>query len=649
MQSKNTLPADWLSWFLPTNIWNLQKETRNLNVDAKRDSEFCMKRSCSMPFGASVAEDGSVRFRLWAPKAKRVDLRIENSNMVLPLARMEGGWFELTTREASSGTRYWLQIDGGIKVPDPASRFQPLDVMGPSEVVDPKKFDWQDEFWLGRAWEEAVIYELHVGAFTPEGTFRGVEQKLDYLGDLGVTAIELMPIADFPGERNWGYDGVLLYAPDSCYGRPDDLKRLIQSAHAKGLMVFLDVVYNHFGPEGNYLHAYAPQFFTKRHRTPWGDAINFDGTESRTVRDFFIWNALYWLEEYHLDGLRFDAVHAIVDDSKPDFLTELADTIRERCGEKRQVHLILENADNAAHYLERRQQGRVRLYNAQWDDDLHHALHVLLTRESDGYYADYTGEPVRKLCRCLTEGFAYQGEHSEFHNANRGEPSGSLPPSAFVSFLQNHDQVGNRAFGERIGQLAPPRAVQAAMEILLLAPLPPMLFMGEEFAAATPFLYFCNFHGELAGAVTTGRRNEFARFEKFRSPELRDRIPDPNAEQTFIQSKLDWATVERECHSRWLKLYSELLSIRRREIVPLVAQISKAVVELCDEQGRALKIGWVLTGGKQLELAANLSGDSAASPTPSSSSLIYASNAKTDKDSRCDCLPPWSITWRLRS
>jgi maltooligosyltrehalose trehalohydrolase len=609
-----------------------------------------MKRSCSMPFGASVGEDGSVRFRLWAPKAKHVDLLMENSGRVLALTQKDSRWFELITHEVGTGTQYRFQIDGGMKVPDPASRFQPLDVNGPSEVVDPRKFDWQDEFWLGRPWDESVIYELHVGVFTPEGTFRGVEQKLDYLCDLGVTAIELMPIADFSGERNWGYDGVLLYAPDSCYGRPDDLKRLIQSAHAKGVMVFLDVVYNHFGPEGNYLHVYAPQFFTNRHHTPWGDAINFDGPESRTVRDFFIWNALYWLEEYHFDGLRFDAVHTIADDSKRDFLTELADMIRQRCGEKRQVHLIVENDNNGAHYLSRGPTGRVRRYNAQWDDDLHHAMHVLLTGESDGYYADYNREPMRKLCRCFTEGFAYQGEYSEFHKAERGEPSAALPPSAFVSFLQNHDQVGNRAFGERMGQLAAPQAVQAAMEILLLAPFPPMLFMGEEFAATTPFLYFCDFHGELASGVTNGRRNEFARFDKFRSPELRDRIPDPNAEQTFLHSKLDWATVSSESHSRWLRLYRELLSVRRQAITPLIADIRKAVVELCDEPARALRISWVLSeGGKRLELAANLSGDSVILPANSCSSVIYASSTGSAKDCEHGSLPPWSVVWQLRS
>ena len=337
-----------------------------------------MNRSHAMPFGAQVLDNGSVHFRLWAPAAQQVSLRLESAAaQSLPLLPLADGWFELTTTEAGASSLYRFQIDGKIEVPDPASRFQPQDVHGPSQVIAPSAFDWSDEHWRGRPWEEAVIYELHVGTFTPEGTFQVIERKLDYLRDLGVTALELMPVADFPGRRNWGYDGVLPFAPDSSYGSPEDLKRLVQAAHLKGLMIFLDVVYNHFGPEGNYLHTYAPQFFTNRHHTPWGDAINFDGPGSRIVRDFFIHNALYWLEEYHFDGLRLDAVHSIVDDSKPDILTELAQTVRERFGKDRFVHLILENADNRARCLDRSRSGAVELYDAQWNDDIHHAVHVL--------------------------------------------------------------------------------------------------------------------------------------------------------------------------------------------------------------------------------------------------------------------------------
>jgi len=608
-----------------------------------------MIRSRRMPFGAEVQADGSVRFRLWAPAAKSVALSLENSKTApLSLAPAGQGWFELTTSQARAGSLYRFQIDDKTLVSDPASRFQPYDVHGPSEVIDPSAFGWNDRSWRGRAWEEAITYELHVGTFTAEGTFRGAEQKLDYLRDLGITAVELMPLSDFPGARNWGYDGVLPFAPDSSYGRPEDLKQLIQSAHAKGLMVFLDVVYNHFGPDGNYLHLYAPQFFTDRHKTPWGDAINFDGPESRTVRDFFIQNALYWLEEYHLDGLRLDAVHAIVDDSKNHILKELAQTVRQRFGEERFVHLILENGDNISRYLQRDKNGAVRLYNAQWNDDLHHALHVLLTGEPDGYYADYVQDPMRHLCRCLREGFAFQGEYSEYHASHRGELSAGLPPSAFVSFLQNHDQVGNRALGERISQLADPKALKAAMEILLLAPSPPLLFMGEEFAADTPFLFFCDFHGDLAAAVTHGRRNEFARFSKFGSAGARDSIPDPNSEQTFLRSKLNWDSLRAESHAQWLQLYRELLALRQRVIVPRIG-ITRGTECEVDSDKRELSINWSFEDGGKLELRANLGSDFTLNVPGIFGTPFYSSNAGAAAAITQGTLPAWSVVWSLRT
>jgi maltooligosyltrehalose trehalohydrolase len=606
-----------------------------------------MMRSRRMPFGTEVQPNGSVRFRLWAPAAKSVALSLENSKTEpLSMAPMGQGWFELTTSQARTGSLYRFQIDDKTLVPDPASRFQPQDVHGPSEVVDPSAFQWNDHNWRGRPWEEAVIYELHVGTFTPEGTFRGVEKKLDYLHDLGITAIELMPLADFPGARNWGYDGVLPFAPDSSYGRPEDLKQLIQSGHAKGLMVFLDVVYNHFGPDGNYLHLYAPQFFTARHNTPWGDAINFDGPERRTVRDFFIQNALYWLEEYHLDGLRLDAVHAIVDDSKPNILIELAQTVRDCFGEERFVHLVLENGDNISRYLQRDENGTVRFYNAQWNDDIHHAVHVLLTGESDGYYADYAQDPMRHLCRCLREGFAYQGDHSEYHAGPRGEPSADLPPSAFVSFLQNHDQIGNRALGERISQLAAPEALKAAMEILLLAPSPPLLFMGEEFVAYTPFLFFCDFHGDLAASVTHGRRNEFARFSKFSSASARNSIPDPNSEQTFLRSKLRWDSQRAEPHAQWLRLYRELLALRQRVIVPSLVKIRGTECAV-DNHKRQLSINWSFEDEARLELRANLGSDFNLNVLGISGVPFYSSNADAAGAIIRGNLPAWSVVWSI--
>lgn len=602
----------------------------------------------AMPFGAEVLPDGSVRFRLWAPSAKQVAVCLENAKRdTYPLLPLENGWFERITPEASAGDLYRFQIDGKTEVPDPASRFQPQDVHGPSEVIDPVAFRWKDEDWRGRPWEEAVIYELHVGTFTSEGTFRGVEQKFDYLRALGVTAVELMPIADFPGKRNWGYDGVLPYAPDSCYGRPEDLKQLVQAAHAKGLMIFLDVVYNHFGPEGNYLHLYAPQFFTDRHQTPWGAAINFDGPDSRVVRDFFIHNALYWLEEYHFDGLRLDAVHAIIDNSQPDFLTELAQTVRERFATERFVHLVLENVENRARYLSREPSGMVRLYDAQWNDDIHHALHVLLTGESDGYYADYSPDSTRHLCRCLSEGFAYQGDYSEYHDEARGEPSNELPPTAFVSFLQNHDQVGNRALGERITQLAPPQKVRATMEILLLSPQPPLLFMGEEFAASSPFLYFCDYHGDLAAAVTEGRRNEFARFAKFSSHKLRESIPDPNAEITYSKSKLNWQESQDKIHGDWLDFYRQLLALRRDKIVPQLRGTSWIQCAVSRAGKRDLWVDWIFEAGARLQLRANLGNEPVSITGAHSATPFYTSSPKVAADYRQGSLRPWSVVWSL--
>ena len=608
-----------------------------------------MKRRHNMPFGAECNDDGSVRFRLWAPAAHKVDLCLvgSNSSKALSMEPSDQGWFELATDAAKAGTQYRFRINGGQEVPDPASRFQPEDVHGPSEVIDATTFDWRDEAWRGRRWEEAVIYELHVGAFTPAGTFSAAAERLDYLADLGITAIELMPVADFPGRRNWGYDGVLPFAPDSSYGRPEDLKALIQSAHDRGLMIFLDVVYNHFGPEGNYLNSYAPRFFTDRHKTPWGNAINFDGPESRTVRDFFIHNALHWLNEYHFDGLRLDAVHAILDDSAPHILTELADAVRSSIEPDRQVQLILENDHNQARYLQRTGHCQIRGYNAQWNDDIHHTLHVLITGEHDGYYSDYAERPLDQLGRCLAEGFAYQGERSILRNGKtRGEPTAGLPPSAFISFLQNHDQIGNRAFGERIATLAEPRAVRAATAILLLAPSPPLLFMGEEFGSKAPFLFFCDFEKGLAEAVAAGRRNEFARFARFNDPASRAGIPDPNAASTFDTSRLDWKDLAQTPNRDWLDFYRQLLKLRCQHIVCHLAEACAIQAHYEVLEDRALTAHWDFPDGARLDLLANLSADSL-SFTPPTSKLIYASEEVSDDALNRGTLPAWSVAWFL--
>lgn len=603
----------------------------------------------SMPFGAEVQTDGRVRFRLWAPAAAQVQLCLEHKREPLPMQAVGEGWYELVSGDAGSGSRYCFRIDNRVNVPDPASRFQSGDVHGSSEVIDPGAWQWRDTEWRGRPWEEAVIYELHVGTFTRQGTFAGVKERLDYLVELGVTAIELMPIADFPGARDWGYDGALPFAPDSRYGRPEGLKALIQAAHLRGLMVFLDVVYNHFGPEGNYLHLYAPQFFTERHHTPWGAAINFDGDDSRTVRDFFIHNALYWLEEYHFDGLRLDAVHAIADDSDPDILVELATAVRKGPGRARQVHLVLENDHNAARYLKRDKAGDSRLYRAQWNDDVHHALHVLLTGESDGYYGDYADQPARHLARCLTEGFAYQGEPSSYRGgAPRGEPSRDLPPTAFVAFLQNHDQIGNRAFGERITELAKPEAIFAAVAVLLLAPSPPLLFMGEECGATNPFLFFCDFAADLAPKVTAGRRKEFERFERFRDPLAREQIPDPNDPSTFARAVLDWTDIGQPPRATWLEHYRILLAVRQREIVPRLRDMraAGAQYELLGES--ALSVRWLLGDGTRLCLFANLGEAVAKMNRKPAGRLLHETPATAAEALRRGTVPAWSAVWYLQ-
>jgi len=598
-----------------------------------------------MPFGAEFHPGEGVRFRLWAPKAKKVTLHLTDAHhpLLLDMKGIGVGWLELLTDRARAGSRYQYQIDDGLKVPDPASRFQPADVHGPSEVIDAEDFDWLDIDWRGRPWNEAVIYELHVGAFSPEGTFAGVEKRLDYLAGLGVTAVELMPVSDFPGARNWGYDGVLPFAPDSQYGRPNDLKRLVQAAHQRGVMMFLDVVYNHFGPECNYLRAYSPEFFTDRHRTPWGEAVNFDQLGSKVVREYFIQNVLYWLIEYHFDGLRFDAVDQIADTSNPNILTEIARIVRGRLTD-RPVHLVLENDDNSAHYIRPER----KLYNAQWNDDIHHALHVSLTGESDGYYADYAEAPVRDIARCLTEGFDYQGQPSAFSDGrHRGEPSADLPPTCFVSFLQNHDQIGNRAFGERISKLADRCALKAGMTILLLAPSPPLLFMGEEFAADTPFLFFCDFGKELAAAVTNGRRNEFSRFARFSNPELRAQIPDPNAPETFLKSKLDWNSVSAAEHQNWFDFYRTLLRLRKEKIAPRLQGLAENKVSLQMLSDRALVASWTLCGGAQLTLLANLSSHVQPHAAKPSGRLLYSTPESTN-DQFDASLPPWSAAWFLK-
>lgn len=582
-----------------------------------------MKRRHRMPFGAQISSDGGALFRLWAPNAKRVTLKTHSENgegLRKDLSAAGDGWFELEIAALRAGAGYHYRIDDEINVPDPASRFNPRGVQDVSIIVDPASFDWTDAGWHGRPWREAVVYEMHVGAFTQAGTYAAASERLDDLAALGVTAIELMPLAAFPGMRGWGYDGVLQFAPHAAYGEPHDLKRFIEAAHERNLMVLLDVVYNHFGPEGNYLPRYAPDFFTSRHHTPWGDAINF---AHPVVRQFFIQNALYWLNEYHFDGLRIDAVHAIVDDAPTRFIDELIETVQKGPGSERCVHIVLENDRNEASRLTpsgnaspsavRRPQSASGL--AQWNDDFHHALHVIVTGEKDGYYIAYADRPLEHLGRVLTQGFACQGECSLFSGALRGESSVHLPSTAFVSFLQNHDQIGNRASGERIAQLAPFDRLHAARAILLLSPQIPMLFMGEEYAASQPFLYFCDYEDELADAVRTGRRNEFAGFGAFADEQARESIPDPNSQTTFEKSRLDWADRQRTPHSERLDEVRVLLRLRSQHLAQRIAEIIPGKSSFT-VRNHCLIVGWPLQSGSTLVLSANLGDSTATVETP---------------------------------
>ena len=572
-----------------------------------------MKRGHRMPFGAQLQDGGGVRFRLWAPAASMLVLEhLPVAATAWRGAAMESvgeGWFEAVLPDAQAADDYRFRLLGGpadgLVVPDPASRANPHDVHGASRVVDPYAYDWQHGEWAGRPWHEAVVYELHVGTFTTEGSFNAARARLAELAALGITAIELMPLAEFPGRRGWGYDGVLPFAPDASYGTPDELKQLVDTAHGLGLMVLLDVVYNHFGPDGNYLHAYCPAFFDASRATAWGPAINFDGPHSRTVRDFFIHNALYWVEEFGFDGLRLDAVHAIRDGSVPCIVEEICTALRQGPGQARQVHVVLENENNESRRLARDAQGRPLAATAQWNDDLHHAAHVQLTGETEGYYRDFAQQPLERFALALRRGFVYAGEPSACRSGQpRGEPCDNLPLPAFVSHLQTHDQIGNRALGERIDVLADPVMVQAARACLLLSPHVPMLFMGEEFAAHTPFLYFCDYgETELGRAVTQGRRAEFAGFAAFAGEESQAAIPDPNGEGAFVASNLAWEEREQPAHAAALRRTRALLAARRAHIVPRMAHGSRGWHHAV--QGGLLRVTWRLGSHTLLHLLAN--------------------------------------------
>jgi maltooligosyltrehalose trehalohydrolase len=514
------------------------------------------------PLGATVVR-GGVRFGIWAPKAQQIDLVLERAGMTSEqrLERDGRGIHVGFVAGAKAGDRYRFRVNGGDAFPDPRSRFQPEGVHGPSEVVDPAGFAWTDGEWPGIAIERQVIYELHVGAYTPEGTFAALARELPAIARLGVSAVELMPVADFPGRWNWGYDGVSWFAPSRAYGRPDDLRALVDAAHGLGLAVILDVVYNHFGPDGNYVRVYSDDYFTPRHHTPWGDAINYDGANSEQVRAFVLDNVRHWIAEYHLDGLRLDATDTILDDGPLHILTAIQETAR--AATERSVVVIAEESRNTVRTIQPVASGGYGI-DAVWADDFHHAIRVYLTNARENYYANYQGE-LAEAARAINEGFVYQGQTRPTSGEPRGTKVTTEPGSAFVFCIQNHDQVGNRPFGERLHHDIEAGKYAVASALLLLAPETPLLFMGQELAASTPFLFFTDHHDELGRLVTEGRRKEFSGFRAFDDEAARAAIPDPQAESTFLASKLRLG--EREHNAGIVALYRDLLTLRRNDAV----------------------------------------------------------------------------------
>ncbi len=504
--------------------------------------------------GVYLGED-RCRFRVWAPLARTVEVHILSpQEEVVALDPRPLGYYDGVVEGIGPGTRYLYRLNGELERPDPASESQPEGVHGPSEIVDPR-FPWEDEGWRGLGLEELVIYELHVGTFSQAGTFEGVKEHLDELADLGVTALELMPVAQFPGTRNWGYDGVYPFAVQDSYGGPRGLKELVNDCHRRGLCVILDVVYNHLGPEGNYLRDFGP-YFTEEYRTPWGEALNFDGPWSDEVRRFFLSNALFWITEFHMDGLRVDAIHGVKDSSARPFLQELSWWVHRRSRLLgRRVHLMAESDLNDARTVSPRESGGLG-FDAQWNDDFHHAIHALLTGERDGYYEDFGR--LRHLVRALRDGFVYQGQYSRYRKRRHGNKSGDISQRRMVVFSQNHDQVGNRALGDRLSVLLDPQGLKLAAGLVLLSPFVPLLFMGEEYGETAPFLYFTS-HGDpdLAEAIRRGRNEELSQSVRLGFP------PDPQDEATYLLCRLQRSLSRHGHHEALLRFYRALIALRK--------------------------------------------------------------------------------------
>ncbi len=526
-------------------------------MDAARKRRF--------PVGAEVI-DGQINFRVWAPGKSRVDLVIEQPERAVISMTDEEGFFCAAITDPSRPVLYRLRIDGRDDLlPDPASRFQPEGPHGPSQVIDPSHFVWTDQEWRGPRLEGQIIYEMHIGTFTPEGTWTSAAHQLPELVQAGVSLLEMMPLADFVGSYGWGYDGVNLFAPTRLYGRPDDLRSFINTAHKLEIAVILDVVYNHLGPDGNYLRTFAEDYFTDRYECEWGDAVNFDGPSAWPVRDYFVSNACYWIQEFHFDGFRLDATQQIFDASQPHIIAEITDSARRAAGD-RNILVIAENEPQSADLLKSMKDGGAGL-DALWNDDWHHAIHVALTGKKEAYFSDYRGSP-QEMISIAKHGFLFQGQHSRWQNKPRGSPSLGIEHAKFVCYVDNHDQVANSAWGSRTGQITSPGRHRAATALLLLGPWTPLIFQGQEFAASTPFLYFADHDRQTSGTIANGRKKFLSQFPSLAVPAMQTALAEPSGRDTFLQSILD--SRQRTENSRFYAMFKDLVRLRRSDEVFLL-------------------------------------------------------------------------------
>jgi maltooligosyltrehalose trehalohydrolase len=522
-----------------------------------------MEEQRRLKIGAEPLASGGVHFRVWAPRRRSVKVVLgAKKDRVEPLQPTADGYFEGLVTKADVGEPYWYRLDDAGDFPDPASRFQPEGPHGPSQIVDPGRFAWTDSDWRGPERNGQVIYEMHIGTFTPEGTWEAATRELPALAETGVTVLELMPVAEFPGRFGWGYDGVALFAPTRLYGKPDDFRRFVNEAHRLNMAVILDVVYNHLGPDGNYLREFSENYFTKKYLNEWGDAINFDGEQARHVREFFLENAGYWVDEYHLDGLRLDATQQIFDESEPHILVEIGQRVREKA-RGRGTLLVTENECQHARLVRPVEQGGYGL-DGLWNDDFHHSARVALTGKNDAYYTDYLANP-QEFISAVKWGYLYQGQWYKWQNKRRGKAALDLEPAQFINYLENHDQVANTGRGERLYQLASAGRYRAITALLLLAPGTPMLFQGQEYASSSPFFYFADHYPELAAQVAKGRKVFLSQFRDLALPEMQEQIADPSDEETFRRSKLN--PQERITNARQWQMHKDLLKLRREDPV----------------------------------------------------------------------------------